>query len=88
MTGATPRRRRQQLDQINQGEQGYTVMPISIHGDAALPGVVAETLQLARGPHGTGPASSAEISAPRHVQDKQTPSAAAIWRMTTEMERP
>jgi 2-oxoglutarate decarboxylase len=39
---------RAKQDMLNLGEEGYTVMPIAIHGDAAFAGqgVVAETLNL------------------------------------------
>ncbi len=39
---------RAKQDMLNLGEEGYTVMPIALHGDAAFAGqgVVAETLQL------------------------------------------
>jgi len=39
---------RARQDQINLGEEGFSVMPVALHGDAAFAGqgVVAETLQL------------------------------------------
>ena len=52
---------RAKQDMLNLGEEGFTVMPIALHGDAAFAGqgVVAETLQpvaAARVPHRRHPA--------------------------------